>query len=255
MVVLPTPPEPQQTMIPVPRVVEQRVDVERRRRWSPVAASGPTRARVRVMAASCHPLALSSGGQLVEAAEVDAAGQPGQLVRRDAELGDQLALGVLERPALGVVAGLAEQPVDAASSSTSTPAALEVGRDPRRGRASPARAAARSSPPRSRGPDQVDDHAADRAARASRSSAIPSAVSCTGISSSTVTRCTAVRGERNSVITVSAWFLIGPTLASPASSLLTLRNWVIRPVGGASSTTASYSTGASCCGRCAATAS
>ena len=71
---------------------------------------------------------------------------------------------------------------------------------------------------------------------------MPSAVSCTGISSSTVTRCTAVRGERNSVITVSAWFLIGPTLAIPASSLLTLRNWVIRPVGGASSTIASYST-------------
>ena len=70
---------------------------------------------------------------------------------------------------------------------------------------------------------------------------MPSAVSWTGISSSTVTKCTAVRGERNSVIIVSAWCLIGPTLASPASSSLTLRNWVIRPVGGASSTTASYS--------------
>ena len=70
---------------------------------------------------------------------------------------------------------------------------------------------------------------------------MPSAVSCTGISSSTVTRCTAVRCERSSVITVSAWLLIGPTLASPASSVLTLRNWAIRPVGGASSTTASYS--------------
>ena len=68
---------------------------------------------------------------------------------------------------------------------------------------------------------------------------MPSAVSWTGISSSTVTRCTAVRGERNSVITVSACVLIGPTLASPASSLFTLRNWVIRPVGGASSTIAS----------------
>ncbi len=69
---------------------------------------------------------------------------------------------------------------------------------------------------------------------------MPSAVSCTGISSSTVTRWTAVRGERNSVITVSAWLLIGPIRASPASSLLTLRNCAIRPVGGASSTTASY---------------
>ena len=75
---------------------------------------------------------------------------------------------------------------------------------------------------------------------AARSSSMPSAVSCTGISSSTVTRCTAVRGDRNSVIIVSAWLLIGPTFASPASSSLTLRNWVMRPVGGASSTTASY---------------
>ena len=42
-------------------------------------------------------------------------------------------------------------------------------------------------------------------------------------------------------MTLSDWVLIGPTLARPASSELTLRNWVIRPVGGASSTTASYS--------------
>ena len=76
---------------------------------------------------------------------------------------------------------------------------------------------------------------------APRSSAIPSPVSCTGISSSTVTRWIAVRLERSSVITTSACDLIGPTLASPASSVLTLRNWAMRPVGGASSTIASYS--------------
>ena len=70
---------------------------------------------------------------------------------------------------------------------------------------------------------------------------MPSAVSWTGISSSTVTKWMAVRGERNRVIIVSAWCLTGPTLASPASSSLTFRNWEIRPVGGASSTTASYS--------------
>ena len=69
---------------------------------------------------------------------------------------------------------------------------------------------------------------------------MPSTVSWTGISSSTVTRWTSVFGERNSVITVSACDLIGPTFASPASSPLTLRNWVMRPVGGASSTMASY---------------
>ena len=72
-----------------------------------------------------------------------------------------------------------------------------------------------------------------------RSSAMPSPVSCTGISSSTVTRWIAVRRERRRVVTVSACDLIGPTLARPASSLLTLRNWAIRPVGGASSTIAS----------------
>jgi hypothetical protein len=49
-----------------------------------------------------------------------------------------------------------------------------------------------------------------------------------------------VRGERSSVITVSACALIGPIRASPASSLFTLRNCAIRPVGGASSTIVSY---------------
>ena len=35
-------------------------------------------------------------------------------------------------------------------------------------------------------------------------------------------------------MTASAWLRIGPTLASPATSVLTLRNRAIRPVGGAS---------------------
>ena len=72
-----------------------------------------------------------------------------------------------------------------------------------------------------------------------RSSAIPSSVSCTGISSSTVTKCTAVSGERITRCTVSAWARIGPTLASPDTSDAILRKRLIRPVGGASITTAS----------------
>ena len=68
---------------------------------------------------------------------------------------------------------------------------------------------------------------------------MPSRVSCTGISSSSVTRCTAVEEERSIRITESAWLRIGPILARPLTSVLTLRNRVIRPVGGASSTTAS----------------
>ena len=74
----------------------------------------------------------------------------------------------------------------------------------------------------------------------SRSSAMPSRVSWTGISSSVVTKCTAVCGDRITRATVSACVLIGPTLASPETSVLTSRNRLIRPVGGASITTAWY---------------
>ncbi len=75
---------------------------------------------------------------------------------------------------------------------------------------------------------------------ASRRSAKPSTVSCTGISSSRVTRCTAVSGDRSTRITACAWEWIGPNLARPATSELTFRNLVSRPVGGASITIASY---------------
>ncbi len=63
---------------------------------------------------------------------------------------------------------------------------------------------------------------------------MPSAVSWTGISSSRVTRWTAVCGDFRTRITAWAWLCIGPILASPATSSLTFRKRVIRPVGGAS---------------------
>ena len=72
----------------------------------------------------------------------------------------------------------------------------------------------------------------------SRSSAMPSRVSWTGISSSVVTKCTTVCGDRITLATVSACVLTGPTLARPETSVLTSRNRPIRPVGGASMTTA-----------------
>ncbi len=75
---------------------------------------------------------------------------------------------------------------------------------------------------------------------ASRRSATPSTVSCTGISSSRVTRCTTVSGDFSTRITAWACPWIGPNRASPATSALTFRNRVIRPVGGASITIASY---------------
>ena len=73
-----------------------------------------------------------------------------------------------------------------------------------------------------------------------RSSAMPSIVSCTGISSSTVTRWTWVVWLRIIAMIELAWRRTGPTRASPATSSLTLRNRAMRPVGGASMTTASY---------------
>ena len=71
------------------------------------------------------------------------------------------------------------------------------------------------------------------------SSLIPSRVSCTGISSSIVTRWTTVCGDLISRMIDSACRFTGPTRARLATSLLTLRNRAMRPVGGASITTAS----------------
>ena len=66
-----------------------------------------------------------------------------------------------------------------------------------------------------------------------------STVSWTGISSSRVTTWTTVCGDCSIAVIESAWLRIGPTLATPATSWLTLRNRTTRPVGGASRTTAS----------------
>src|SRR6266567_3856496 len=51
--------------------------------------------------------------------------------------------------------------------------------------------------------------------------------------------CTALCGEWMTLCTASAWLRTGPILASPATSAVTFRNRPIRPVGGASMTTAS----------------
>ena len=76
-----------------------------------------------------------------------------------------------------------------------------------------------------------------------------SSVSVTGMSSSRVTRCTTVVSARSIAMIESAWLRIGPTLASPETASCTLRNWAIRPVGGASSTTASYASSRPFCWR------
>jgi hypothetical protein len=79
---------------------------------------------------------------------------------------------------------------------------------------------------------------ADRQADALRS-AIASGSPATGMSSSSVTRCTAVCGEPEHGHHAVALGLDRAGAGSPAISPVTLRKRVIRPVGGASTTTAS----------------
>jgi hypothetical protein len=61
---------------------------------------------------SSNTLLAQLGGQLVEPAEVDAVGQPGQVEHREVELVQVPALLVLDGPPLGVLAGIGEPPVE-----------------------------------------------------------------------------------------------------------------------------------------------
>ena len=63
---------------------------------------------------------------------------------------------------------------------------------------------------------------------------------CSAVLASKVTTCTVVTSDFSNRMIEDAWLRIGPTLAIPATSVLTLRKRPIRPVGGASRTTASY---------------
>ncbi len=75
---------------------------------------------------------------------------------------------------------------------------------------------------------------------AARSEATPSRVSTTGSSSGTQASTTPVRSRSSSSSrTCSAWWRMGPTLASSATVCGARRNGTTRPVGGASSTTRS----------------
>ena len=73
----------------------------------------------------------------------------------------------------------------------------------------------------------------------SASSSMASRVSCTGNASSSVTKWMAVWSECSSFTTLSACEYTGPPLARSDTALVTSRKRAIRPVGGASTTTAS----------------
>ena len=111
VVVLPTPPAPQHTMMRVPGSSSS-ASMSRGPAWSPVGGERADPRAGSLCHGSCQSLGLEERGQLVEAAEVDAAGKAGELVRRHVQVGDQHALAVLERPPLGVVAGLDQQAVE-----------------------------------------------------------------------------------------------------------------------------------------------
>src|SRR6478735_727901 len=119
VVVLPTPPEPQHTMM-LRSGSSSRASTSRTSLGSWVATSGPMRALARLLWWVVGFAAFISGesfrtqhlGELVEPGQVDAAGQLGQLVRRHVELLDQRALAVLEVASFRVVTTLLEQGLD-----------------------------------------------------------------------------------------------------------------------------------------------
>ncbi len=238
VVVLPTPPEPQHTMMPVPGSSSSASTSSRGavRRPGPAVdprPEGPT--RVRAFTATPVP---ADRGQLVERAQVDALGQPGQLVRRHSQLGDERPLGVLQRAPLGVLARLVRPGCRPASRC----ARSRPGSGPRRWPRGPGRRrgpAARSSAERSCGRTRLTTTAADRQVGGAQLGDPVGGLLDRHLLQHRDQVHRRARGaeERHHRVGLA---LIGPTLASPASSLLTFMNCTIRPVGGASSTTASY---------------
>ena len=237
MVVLPTPPEPQHTTMRVCGSSSSGSTSSTRRRRAghavSVVRSGPHRAWRRVRA---HDIpCFRSSWPAVQARQVHALGEQRQFVQR---------------------AGPARASTARCSCSSATRSACSLGL--RRAAGPPA---ARRAPPRRAPPSPAADSALATAVRgtlarrvparprpaaagrtmltmtaptgspAARSSAMPSAVSWTGISSSSVTRCTAVSGDFSTRITACAWLCIGPILARPATSSLTFRKRVMRPGG------------------------
>ncbi len=123
--------------------------------------------------------------------------------------------------------------------SALTPGLLERRGDLAPRRASAAAALSMRSGRELRTADEVDDARRRAEARCRQARRCASRVSWTGISSSEVTTWTRVTADAAAHDRV-ACLRIGPTLAIPATSVLTLRKRPIRPVGGASRTTASY---------------
>src|SRR5664279_5834362 len=106
VVVLPTPPEPQHTMIPVPRLASS-ASISRRG-----AAVPGISVLVEVTAHSPQALVSEGGGKLVQPAEVDALSQPGQFEGRQTQRCQGGTLGCLQGDPVRGGDGLTDQRLD-----------------------------------------------------------------------------------------------------------------------------------------------
>ena len=176
------------------RVGEQRVEVER--------AQAPRASRSPAHAAPCSRRSL---GQLV-------AGRRGRRPRRAAAARTSAGRAPATRRALALLERHPRRRGRAASSSSASRDASRVGSDRarpgeagelevRRGRAVPLPAAPPGRRRGSSGARAMLTMTPPTGSPAALSSASASTVSCTGISSSSVTRCTAVCGERSTAMT------------------------------------------------------
>ena len=193
VVVLPTPPEPQQHEDPDRAVVEQRVDVEERARLMPRTPHhpGPPAPRRARKGAEVH--AVDQVRQLQQWAP----SPPRRRAIAAASTSTRTACSTVSATSPSIISGARPRPPRPARSGSAP-------RPPGRPRPAP-----RSGPAATAGRTRLTITAPGRRSAAA-SSAIVSRVSVTGRSSSSVTRCTAVRGECSRRTTPSLWLWIGP---------------------------------------------
>lgn len=139
-------------------------------------------------------------GERVEPGEVEALGEQRQFVQRQARLGELVALGALQGVTLGVLPGLREQQADEPLGAAEPGGRQGLGD---RGADLAVGGQRQGGFPRSAGRTMFT-MIRPTGSFAARSSATPSRVSCTGISSRRVTKCTAVSRDLRTRITACA---------------------------------------------------
>ncbi len=222
VVVLPTPPAPQQTTMRVWSSVSR---AARSSAGALVAIRPSPARRPRRPARRCRPASVPSASSGSRTMRLPRSTRTASCSRSSA------TRSACSRPS-------ASSPATRASVAF-TPAAVRSARTEDLRAAEVRPPTARSALAGSRGGRTWLTTTAPTGSEASRRSASASMVSCTGISSSRVTTWTAVVWLRSIRVIDSAWPWMGPIRAMSATSALTLRNRTTRPVGGASRMTTS----------------